>query len=797
MVQEEQKVTVPMALVTNVGTAASGIVTSLLIAAAGQQLDYYAQNITQMLGKNAGVAYNLQKTDLYKVPFLIEDELKSDWQHIIDVIKRGIGQGVGTLHGSLYENLAGANALLQTYHSILHQVAIAPYVDRWANSEYRPNIFNPETAWLLGRIGELPAEKWKENAAMAGWKDEDMPHLAKTWHRTLPLETLLEMLRRGLINEDYFTWTLKFNRLTDTEINAAKQLRTPLYPLPDFIRMVVREAFIPEEVVEAPELMVDYIKNYGWDKVDADRYWTAHFIRMDLRQAYENLWRGHFTEEDFKRYLRLADIHPKDWDAIIRVAYRPPTLRELGYGYDVGVYSLDDIIMYRRWAGLSKADAEKAAQAMIAYRTEAEREAVRRALLRLYVYGHITRQQFQKGLEEVKTAPAAIPLWLQRGDLEKQLRTLEASVEEPRSLKRSDIQWGYEHNIRTKEWCAKTLTEIGFPEEVAAYYTEQSSARLKESELEALRREYTTLYAMGKIDKATLEKKLTDLNTHPEVIPLWLEKAELEKQKRERPPPETVQRNITPSEALWAFEYDLRTEEWTRRILEENYWTPERINLAIEHVKKLKELRVKPPKEVKYKELTLSHLESLHYYGKIRAEELPTRIQALGYDPEDSRLLATLIVTLVEERKTREEEETLRRQERSRDQIIAKTFTALKDENITMYVEGLRTEDQIRLNYREIGVPEELIDLLIAEANLKYEIEEKRDWKRIYLDAYRLGDIDDTWLIALLLSIPIQPDVVKREYIKARMRKTPRTPLKQILEEYPKLETEARRLIAG
>jgi len=53
---ETHRVEVPAALVTNVGTAATGILNSLLTALAGAQLDTLKANITPFLGRKMGVA---------------------------------------------------------------------------------------------------------------------------------------------------------------------------------------------------------------------------------------------------------------------------------------------------------------------------------------------------------------------------------------------------------------------------------------------------------------------------------------------------------------------------------------------------------------------------------------------------------------------------------------------------------------------------------------------------------------------------------------------------------------------
>jgi len=185
-------------------------------------------------------------------------------------------------------------------------------------------------------------------------------------------------------------------------------------PLQDIIRMVVREAWRPEMYVKAPERFAYYMGYLGYTKEWADRYWIAHFLPIELRQAYDNLWRGLWDKERFMYALHIADIHPMWREDIYNVAFRPPGVRELGYGYDVGAYGWDDIKKYRRMAGQSEADAEKSATAMVAYRTEAEREALRREAIYDFSEGLDTEETLRAKLTAIGGRPEIIDLWVAR-----------------------------------------------------------------------------------------------------------------------------------------------------------------------------------------------------------------------------------------------------------------------------------------------------------------------------------------------------------------------------------------------
>jgi len=119
--------------------------------------------------------------------------------------------------------------------------------------------------------------------------------------------------------------------------------------------------------------------------------------------------------------LHIADIHPRWREDIYNVAFRPPSMREMGYGWDMGVYTEEDIATYRRWGGLSPEDADKAARAMVAYRLHAEQEALRSLAVRLYREGLDGPEEFEANLEATETPEILRPYWRARADLEAEL----------------------------------------------------------------------------------------------------------------------------------------------------------------------------------------------------------------------------------------------------------------------------------------------------------------------------------------------------------------------------------------
>lgn len=548
-----RQVQIPMGLITNVGQAASGITAALLTAFAGASLDSLKPNITGYLGKNMNLAFALRDIEVGNIHYLIEEVLKNDYDFIVDATKAGIGQGVGSIHASFFESLAGVNALMQSYIGTFHSAGIVPFVNRWANMHIRPNIPNDEMTWFMNRIGIMSDADFNNYMAENGWDSKFFDALRQAWSRPPPIDIMLELRRRGYMSEEALRHNMRWFRISDDIIEnvaglsyqvpesyrlalaAAKgiiddgaykfamqwhgldamwsdvwkeqnyeypslevmiellrrghideghfnrwtermawagdvrgatiKLREALPPASDLVTMVVREAFDPKMVVPAPEIFAAEMAKKGFSKIVSDRYWTMHFVPMPLSQAYDNLARGYWTKEQFLDLLRIADIHPMWREDIYNVAFVAPSIRELGYGFDVGVYDLEDIVRYRRYGRLSPEDADKSAVAMVAYRTEAEREAVRREHMHLYALDRETREEFEANLRRVWTNEAAIPLWLERGDLERERLKKEAAMPEPRVVSSSEALYAFRNKLRDESWTRAALADIGWVED--------------------------------------------------------------------------------------------------------------------------------------------------------------------------------------------------------------------------------------------------------------------------------------------------------------------------------------------
>jgi DNA-binding transcriptional MerR regulator len=669
----------PAMLVTNVGAAASGIVSSLLTAEAGRTLDTLKEVIKDYLGRNIEIASVLRDMTITDIPAQLENLMEIDYKNIIDLVKGGIGQGVGGIHGSLYETLNGTNALVTGYNGLVQRIGIDPFISRWVNQTVRPNIPDTDAALFMLHIGALTVEQRNEYISQNGWSDEFIPALEAAFLSAPPISVLLDfkrrgyvddafltewlaryrfsgdtidnikklsvqypepyrlaemhskgllthdqyistmakfgieydfaaawfsaqlqmptfdqcmiMYRRGIINEDDFKLYMNLQSYGDWQIEQMLLLKDVIPPIQDLIRFAVREAYLDHDPEKQYGEMVNIAGKMGLTKEASEWYWYAHWDRIPVNLMFANYHRGLWDVDKLARMLKIVDIHPDDRQDIINVAYGPPNVRELGYGWDVGVYTEEDVEKYRRMGGLSPEDAKKAATSLVAYRTEAERNSVRTELM--YAYG------------------------------------------------------------------------------------------------------------FDRIDKDTLKARLTEIKTPVEALELWMTRAELYRERIRKPAMDVEGRIVSSSEALTAFKLGLRNEEWTRAQLKALDWIDERINVAVERAKVEMAEKEAEKEVVKYRKLTVAQLKQMYTVKMITKEQMTTEIVIMGYSPDDAELLTEIY--------TREEPV----------EVKPKLFTTAMSRSFYEYM--VFDEDDVYYNFLEQGWDETKASMLTMLMVLEHE----------------------------------------------------------------------------
>lgn len=268
----------------------------------------------------------------------------------------------------------------------------------------------------------------------------------------------------------------------------------PFIPrIEDLRLMAVREAFPVKPGKPQYAEMEKFALLQGMNSYWTERYLYMGFERMNVRDAVKYFMHFHYEPKKYEEWLRIADIHPDDRPRVAEVAFVPPGVREIGYGWDVGAYEEADVEVFRRKAGQSPDDAKKSAFAMVKYRLAAEEEALRREALYDYTAGLDTEAQLRANLKAFRSRPEVIDLWVERA---KYRAERDLKLDQVKAVTTDFVKgWSTENDFR------QDLIELGVvPERRDVIIKQAKSRRLSYKRAEAA--EKHKLLTSAKISKA-------------------------------------------------------------------------------------------------------------------------------------------------------------------------------------------------------------------------------------------------------------------------------------------------------
>lgn len=515
---------------------------------------------------------------------------------------------------------------------------------------------------------------------------------------------------------------------------AVMRLYTPMVPpAPDLIQMVVREAFDPEVVVKAPEVFAEYMELSGFSDEWADRYWTAHFLPIELRQAYDNLWRGYWDEEAFKRWLLIADIHPMWWDDIFRVAYRPMTRRELRYGWETGVVVPEKMTAAFRAMGLSPEDAVIATDAAIEYALHEERMGVLTEWRYDFQDGLVNEATFRANMDSIRILGDRQDYYVARATIRRERQRMKDLLDLYRD--------GYMKDVLREEELRDRVHEIIVIPEVADLFVEKAYVdkmkkpippreTTEEAALEELHK-YQITYAIQAYRRYAVEKEdlvsmLIDADVAVDVARV---RADYEELKRPKPKPSAeaiadakVAAKLQSVEVRTAIEeyrrYVLDDSELLRR-LEEAGLTEELATAQMQLESIRRPAPPVPPEEIERRRLEesvrryvgLMLVEQYRRYA-IEKEELVAGLIVAGFDPAEGAARASYEEARRPVPKPTAEEVEARREELRRRKLA-------ESEALTLFRAEAITSEGLRERLRALEYSEDLVEALVSFEEVK------------------------------------------------------------------------------
>ena len=255
---------------------------------------------------------------------------------------------------------------------------------------------SPVEAFAALKRGAITPEEYHNHVSDGGWSER----MEEAWQKILaPLVGVGDLGRlrmRGEIGEGEFDAQMTKRGYGTEDIQWAKTLLQVIPPLPDIIRMAVREAFTPDIVAkfqlhaELPGEMVAWAKKQGLSEEWARAYWAAHWELPSLTMGYEMLHRGEVTLEEFKLLVKAHDVSPFWRDKLVAIGYSPYTRVDVRRMYATGVIGKEQVYRTYRDLGYDHERATNLTTFTVALTQETERDLTKTDVLYGYEIGYFS-----------------------------------------------------------------------------------------------------------------------------------------------------------------------------------------------------------------------------------------------------------------------------------------------------------------------------------------------------------------------------------------------------------------------
>lgn len=229
----------------------------------------------------------------------------------------------------------------------------------------------------------------------------------------------------------------------------------------DMVLFGLREAFDPEREKillkpDAPDDFYTYMKEQGYSRYWAQKYWASHWVLPSIGQLNEMLHRRIITSDQWESYVRYNDVIKEAWPWLKAISYNPYTRVDTRRMWDLRLLTEDELKSNYLDLGYDETHADKMT-----------------IWTKVYVLATELRARFNKGWiteAEVRTAltEAGMPADRVSEYMEKILKADKAErVAAERDLTKTDITRSVKKGLLTKEEGISRLVDLGYDEDEA------------------------------------------------------------------------------------------------------------------------------------------------------------------------------------------------------------------------------------------------------------------------------------------------------------------------------------------
>lgn len=313
--------------------------------------------------------------------------------------------------------------------------------------------YSAERVYRSARIGVVEAIRalWRDpeakklledDLADQGWTGERLIPLTKIARPRVSEGELIAYWLRGKISVEEMKVELNARGWLPFDIDTFIELSQRIPGVSDLISMSVREAFNDEVAArfkydeDLPPEFVEWMGKQGLSADWAKRIWRAHWNLPSVTQAFEMFQRLRpgrtevpFTDEDLKKFLKVADYPEYFRERLTQIAYQPLTRVDVRRMFGAGVMTVDDVKEAYRDLGYNEKNTQFLTDFTTTFEKNEERGLTREAITGAYKRGLYTREQALTGLGSLGYDATNADFWLDLVDFDMAAQMVDEKLE--------------------------------------------------------------------------------------------------------------------------------------------------------------------------------------------------------------------------------------------------------------------------------------------------------------------------------------------------------------------------------
>lgn len=293
---------------------------------------------------------------------------------------------------------------------------------------------SPSEAFASWRRDGISHETYKNQFLHGGWSDE----LREGWEAILaPMVSVGDISTiyvRNEIGEAEYNTELAKRGYKPEEIEHIKTLLKVIPPIPDIIRMAVREAFTPDIVrtfqlhAELPGDFVSWAAKQGLSREWAEAYWASHWQLPPLNLGYEMLHRREINDSEMQMLIKAHDVSPFWRDKLLNISYKPYTRVDVRRMYATGTIGKEEVYWTYRDLGYDHERATNLTDFTVSLANATERDLTKSDVLFGYEVGYFSPGESDDLLQSLGYDPEEAAFYLAKTDFKRWQKTIKETV---------------------------------------------------------------------------------------------------------------------------------------------------------------------------------------------------------------------------------------------------------------------------------------------------------------------------------------------------------------------------------